>query len=192
MVFRPMNASDDLSEMLAELQTGGKEALERITPLVYGELHRIARRVWGTQEPGHTLQPTVLIHEAYMKMVRQKDRTFQSRAHFYAVAAMAMRQVLVNHAEASVAAKRGSKKNSVPLDEELIPSLQEESDVLALHDALKSLAEMDPRKGRVVEMRYFGGLSIEETAEALGVSTITVTRDWVAARAWLARELGAS
>jgi RNA polymerase sigma factor (TIGR02999 family) len=187
-----MNASDDLSEMLAELQTGGKEALERMTPLVYGELHRIARRVWGTQEPGHTLQPTVLIHEAYMKMVRQKDRTFQSRAHFYAVAAMAMRQVLVNHAEASVAAKRGSKKNSVPLDEELISSLQEESDVLALHDALKSLAEMDPRKGRVVEMRYFGGLSIEETAEALGVSTITVTRDWVAARAWLARELGAS
>ncbi len=187
-----MNASDDLSQMLAELQTGGKEALERITPLVYGELHRIARRVWGTQEPGHTLQPTVLIHEAYMKMVRQKNRTFQSRAHFFAVAAMAMRQVLVNHAEASVAAKRGSKKNSVPLDEELISSLQEESDVLALHDALKSLAEMDPRKGRVVEMRYFGGLSIEETAEALGVSTITVTRDWVAARAWLARELGAS
>lgn len=187
-----MNASDDLSEMLAELQTGGKEALERMTPLVYSELHRIARRVWGSQEPGHTLQPTVLIHEAYMKMVRQKDRTFQSRAHFFAVAAMAMRQVLVNHAEASVAAKRGSKKNSVPLDEELISSLQEESDVLALHDALKSLAEMDPRKGRVVEMRYFGGLSIEETAEALGVSTITVTRDWVAARAWLARELGAS
>jgi RNA polymerase sigma-70 factor (ECF subfamily) len=191
MVLRLMNASDDFSEVLAELQTGGKHAVEQLTPLVYSELHRIARRVWGSQQPGHTLQPTVLIHEAYMKMVRQKDRTFQSRAHFFAVAAMAMRQVLVNHAEASVAAKRGSKKNSVPLDEELISSLQEERDVLALHDALKTLAEMDPRKGRVVEMRYFGGLSIEETAEALGVSTVTVTRDWLAARAWLARELGA-
>lgn len=185
-----MHPSDDFSEMLSELQSGETQSLEQLTPLIYSELHRIAQRVWGQQRPGHTLQPTVLIHEAYLKMVRQKDQTFQSRAHFFAVASMAMRQVLVNHAEASVAAKRGNKKNSIPLDEAQTSSLQEESDVLSLHEALKTLAEMDPRKGRVVEMRYFGGLSIEETAEALGVSTITVTRDWQAARAWLARELG--
>src|SRR5271156_5711901 len=102
-----MDASNDFSQMLWELQTGGKDAVKQITPLVYSELHRIARRVWGQQAPGHTLQPTVLIHEAYLKLVRQKDRTFENRAHFLAVASMAMRQVLVNHAEASVAHKRG-------------------------------------------------------------------------------------
>lgn len=184
-----MDTSDEFSQAFSGLQGVDPGSLDQLTPVIYSELHRIARRVWGQQQSGHTLQPTVLIHEAYMKMVKQQDRTFQSRAHFYAVASMAMRQVLVNHAEASVAGKRANKKNAIPLDEVHVSALQEDSDVLLLHDALKKLAEMDPRKGRVVEMRYFGGLSIEETAEALGVSTITVTRDWQAARAWLAREL---
>lgn len=184
-----MQTPDEFSETPASLLRGDPHAMEELTPIIYAELHRIARRVWGQQNPGHTLQPTVLIHEAYMKMVKQKDRTYTSRAHFYAVASMAMRQVLVNHAESSVAGKRGNKNNAVPLDEERTATLKEESDVLLLHDALRKLSEMDARKGRVVEMRYFGGLSLEETAEALGVSVITVTRDWQAARAWLAREL---
>ena len=186
-----MDGPDQFSETLSEWRSGDQHALEKLTPVVYGELHRIARRVWGQQRPGHTLQPTVLIHEAYLKLMRQKDRTFESRAHFFAVASMAMRQVLVNHAEGSVAAKRGGKTHAIPLDEAHTASLQEETDVLLLHDALERFSDLDPRKARVVEMRYFGGLSIEETAEALGVSTITVTRDWQVARAWLARELGA-
>lgn len=184
-----MDTPDEFSRTLAGLQSGDPGALDQLTPIVYSELHRIARRIWGQQQAGHTLQPTILIHEAYLKMVRQQDRSFQSQAHFYAVASMAMRQVLVNHAESAMAGKRAGKKNAVPLDEVQVSALKEESDVLLLHDALKRLSELDPRKGRVVEMRYFGGLSLEETAEALGVSTITVTRDWQAARAWLAREL---
>jgi RNA polymerase sigma-70 factor (ECF subfamily) len=187
-----MEGPDEFSKQLADLQAGDPQALEQLTPVLYAELRRIARRVWGHQNPGHTLQPTVLIHEAYLKLVHQKDRTFQSRAHFFGVASMAMRQVLVNHAESRAAGKRGGKNSAVPLDEAETASLKEDRDVLALHDALKTLSEMDPRKSRVVEMRYFGGLSTEETAEALGVSGITVTRDWQAARAWLARELGAS
>jgi RNA polymerase sigma factor (TIGR02999 family) len=187
-----MEPSDNLTQLLGDWSSGDQQALEHLMPLVYTELHRIARRAWSRQQPGHTLQPTVLIHEAYLKLLGQKDKTFQSRAHFYAVASMAMRQVLVNHAEASMSAKRGGGKNPVVLDEVQAASLKEAGDVLSLHEALKRLSELDPRKSRVVEMRYFGGLSIEETAETLGVSTITVTRDWQAARAWLARELGAA
>jgi len=160
-------------------------------PLVYGELHRIARGCWASQPHGHTLQPTALIHEAYLKLVAQGQRAFHSRTHFFAVASMAMRQVLVNHAEASLAKKRGGGKEEISLDD-IEPALRQEAkEVLALHEALKDLDKIDPRKSRVVELRYFGGLSIEETAEALGVSTVTVTRDFQAARAWLARELGA-
>jgi len=184
-----MDQSDDLMDLLTAWNAGDQHALERLIPLVYSELHRIARRVWSKQQQGNTLQPTVLIHEAYLKLVGQEQRTFQSRAHFFAVASMAMRQVLVNHAEGSMAAKRGGGKK-VPLDEAQMAALNDAGDLLALHDALKQLAELDPRKSRVVEMRYFGGLSLEETAEAPGVSTITVTRDWQTARAWLAREPG--
>jgi RNA polymerase sigma-70 factor, ECF subfamily len=188
-----MEPPDERSETFSEWPSGDPPpSLEQLTSAVYSELHRIARRVWGQQQPGHTLQPTVLIHEAYLKLVRQKDRTFESRAHFFAVASMAMRQVLVNHAESSVTAKRGGKSHAIPLDETQVASLKEEQDVLLLHEALNRFAELDPRKARIVEMRYFGGLSIEETAQALGVSAITVTRDWQVSRAWLARELGAA
>lgn len=159
-------------------------------PLVYGELHRIARRCWAGQAHGHTLQPTALLHEAYLKLVSQGEKTFQGRAHFFAVASMAMRQVLVNHAEATLAGKRGGGQETVPLEDIEVAVRQEAREVVALHEALRALEQMDPRKGRVVELRYFGGLSLEETAAALNVSTITVTRDWQAARAWLARQLG--
>lgn len=180
-----------LEQQLSTWNTGDPHALDHLMPLVYGELRRIARRCWSGQQSGHTLQPTVLIHEAYLKLAGQREKTFQSRGHFFAVASIAMRQVLVNYAEAALTAKRGGGEVTVPLEEAETASCQEAREVLALHEALEQLNKWDPRKSRVVELRYFGGLSIEETAEALGVSTITVTRDWQAARAWLARELGA-
>jgi RNA polymerase sigma-70 factor, ECF subfamily len=179
----------EVTRLLSEWSEGKQEALEDLIPLVYSELHRIARRTFAGQKANHTLQPTVLIHDAYIKLVNQGDRAFTSRTHFFALAALAMRQVLVNYAVASLAEKRGGGKNTVSI-EDVEPAQQREArEVLELNEALKRLAEVDGRKARVVELRYFGGLSIEETAEALGISTITVTRDWQAARAWLAREL---
>ena len=161
-------------------------------PLVYSELHRIAQRAWSGQHGAVTLQPTALINEAYLKLIGSDKSEFQGRGHFLAVAAIAMRHVLVNHAKSSLTAKRGGGRATVSLDE-AEPVLQREaSDVVALHEALAQLEAIDPRKSRVVEMRYFAGLSIEETAEALGVSTITVNRDWRMARTWLLRELNRS
>lgn len=187
-----MQPEDQVTRLLSAWTGGDRQALDELMPLVYGELRRIAKRTWGAQKSDHTLQPTALIHEAYLKLVGQGERTFQSRTHFFAVASMAMRQVLVNYAEASLAEKRGGGAANVPLEEAEEAVQMEAREVLALHDALERLAVLDRRKAQVVELRYFGGLSIEETAEALGISTITVTRDWQAARAWLARELGAS
>jgi RNA polymerase sigma factor (TIGR02999 family) len=186
-----MNSSGDVTRLLSAWTSGDKQALDELMPLVYSELHRIAQNRWIGQHPGHTLQPTALIHEAYLKLVHQGPKTYESRSHFFAVASMAMRHVLVNHAEASLAGKRSGRECSVSLDE-VQSSLQREArEVLALHEALRSLEEIDPRKCRIVELRYFGGLSIAETAEALDISTVTVNREWRMARAWLARELGA-
>jgi RNA polymerase sigma factor (TIGR02999 family) len=159
-------------------------------PLVYHELRRIAQHHMSGQPPGHTLQPTALIHEAFVKLIGGGEKNFRNRTHFFAVASMAMRQVLVNHANARLARKRGGGAVNVSIDDEEAAVQREATNVLALDDALKTLHVTDPRKSRVVELRYFGGLSIEETSEALGISTVTVTRDWQAARAWLARELG--
>lgn len=189
---RGEQTGDQVTRLLSAWTGGDRQALDELMPLVYSELHRIAKRTWGAQKSDHTLQPTVLIHEAYLKLVGQGERAFHSRTHFFAVASMAMRQVLVNHAEASVAQKRGGGAATVPLREADEAVQREAREVLALHDALERLTALDGRKAQVVELRYFGGLSIEETAEALGISAITVTRDWQAARAWLARELGAS
>jgi len=183
-------STDNLTVLLKSWAEGDNTVLDRLMPLAYHELHRIAQQRWRGQRPGHTLQPTVLIHEAYLKLMGQGQRTFENRLHFFAVMSMAMRQVLVNHAEASLAAKRGGGKINVPLEEAEAPALREATEVLNLHEALKLLSQVNPRQSRVVELRYFGGLSIEETAEVLGVSPVTVTRDWHVARAWLARELG--
>jgi RNA polymerase sigma-70 factor, ECF subfamily len=181
--------SQNLTLLLNSWAKGDDQALDRLMPLAYTELRRIAQRRWRGQQAGHTLQPTALIHEAYLKLVGQGQKAFVDRVHFF-VMSMAMRQVLVNHAEASLAAKRGGGKINVPLEAAEAASLREAKEVLALHEALKLLADVNPRQSRVVELRYFGGLSIEEAAEALGISTVTVTRDWHMARAWLARELG--
>ena len=185
-----VKASGDVTRLLSAWSAGDPSALDALVPLVYSELHRIARRHWGGQPQGHTLQPTVLIHEAYLKLVAGGQTTFQNRAHFFAVASLAMRQILVNHAEASLAQKRGGAQRDLSLDEVDAVVRQEAEEVLELHSALGRLEQIDPRKGRVVELRYFGGLSIEETAETLGISAATVTRDWQIARAWLAREIG--
>ncbi|HYP15437.1 MAG TPA: sigma-70 family RNA polymerase sigma factor [Bryobacteraceae bacterium] len=179
----------NLTQLLSAWTNGDQHALLELMPLVYRELHRIAKRRWSGQA-GHTLQPTVLIHEAYLKLAGQGERSFQSRAHFFAVASMAMRQVLVNHAEACLSAKRGGGRANVPLEEADTASIRESEQVVALHQALERLYQLDQRKARMVELRYFGGMSVQETAEALGVSAVTIARDWQTTRAWLARELG--
>ena len=186
-----MSPPGDVTRLLSAWAEGDPHALEQLMPLVYNELHRIARHHWRSQAQGHTLQPTALIHEAFLKLAGEGDKAFQNRTRFFALASTAMRQVLVNHAEAHLARKRGGGQADISL-EEVDPAVQQEAkNVLALNEALKTLQAKDPRKSRVVELRYFGGLSIEETSEALGVSPVTVTRDWQTARAWLARELGA-
>ena len=187
---QPHESAENLTVLLRSWANGDADALDRLMPLAYSELHRIAQQRWRGQQPGHTLQPTALIHEAYLKLMGQGQRAFENRVHFYAVMSMAMRQVLVNHAEASLAAKRGGSKINVPLEEAEAATLREATDVLNLHEVLKVLAQVNPRQSRVVELRYFGGLSIEEVANVLGISMVTVTRDWHMARAWLARELG--
>jgi RNA polymerase sigma factor (TIGR02999 family) len=158
-------------------------------PLVYAELHRIARRAWSQQQHNNTLQPTALINEAYLRLANVESASFQDRCHFFAVASTAMRQILVNHAKNRLSGKRGSGRPNVSLDEVEPAVHQEAAEIVALHEALQALQAVDSRKSSVVEMRYFGGLSIEETAEALGVSIATVNRDWRLARSWLIREM---
>lgn len=180
----------EVTRLLSAWSGGDELALQDLMDLVYSELRRIAQYHWHSQPAGHTLQPTALIHEAYLKLIGQDAKSFQSRTQFFALASMAMRQVLVNHAESRLAQKRGGGARKVSIEGVDVAVEREAEDVLALDVALKTLQTMDPRKSRVVELRYFGGLSIEQTAATLGVSTVTVTRDWQAARAWLARELG--
>jgi RNA polymerase sigma factor (TIGR02999 family) len=184
-----MDPHGDVTTLLAAWGKGDPSALDKLMPLVYAELHRIARRVWNQHQQIHTLQPTALINEAYLKLANAESASFQDRCHFFAVASTAMRQILVNHAKSRLAGKRGGGRANVSLDEVQRAVEDEAAEILSLHEALEALQAVDPRKGKVVEMRYFGGLSIEETAEALGVSIGTVNRDWRLARSWLIREM---
>ena len=161
-------------------------------PLVYGELRRIARRYLRAERPDHTLQSTALVHEAYVRLAHQDLPQWENRAHFFAVAAQVMRQILVDHARSHRAAKRGAGGCKLTLDEMSEVPLMTDVDVIALDDALKTLAEMDQQQSRVVELKFFGGLSINETAEVLAISPSTVQRYWMSARAWLFRELDRS
>ena len=183
------NREGDVTRLLAAWSKGDQSALNEMMPLVYAELHRIARRAWSQQPHNHTLQPTALINEAYLKLAHVEDASFQDRCHFFAVASKAMRQILVNHAKSRLSEKRGRGLANVSLDDVQPEVHQEAEEIVALHEALAALDAVDPRKSRVVEMRYFGGLSIEETAEAMGVSVVTVNRDWRLARSWLIREM---
>jgi RNA polymerase sigma factor (TIGR02999 family) len=182
-----MSATHDLTQLLVQWARGNQEALDDLTPLVYKELRRLAARHLRRERKSHTLQPTALVHEAYLRLVDQKNPDWQNRSHFFAVAARLMRQILVDHARRRRANKRAAQTVSL---EEVVSFQQERSrDVLALDSSLNALEEIDPRKCRAVEMRYFGGLSVEEIAQALGVSAITVRRDLKMAEAWLYREM---
>jgi RNA polymerase sigma-70 factor, ECF subfamily len=183
------STQQEVSQLLRAWSEGDQSALEKLMPLVYEELRRMAKRHMDRQNPGHTLQTTALIHEAYLRLVDQKETRWQNRAHFFAVAARAMRHILVDYARSRHAAKRGGAAVAVSLDEAAVASDERASEMVALDDALESLAAIDRRKCQVVELRYFGGLSVDETAEVLKVSRETVARDWRLARTWLLREL---
>lgn len=177
------------TRLLADLGQGNPDAAQRLLPLVYDELRGLAERYFRRQRADHTLQPTALVHEAFLKLVDQTQARWQDRAHFFAVAAIAMRHILVNHAVARNAQKRGGGQARLALHNGLEPADQMEFDALAVDEALKKLAAFDPRKAQVVELRFFSGLAVDEVAEVLGVSKSTIEADWRMARAWLSREL---
>jgi RNA polymerase sigma factor (TIGR02999 family) len=185
-----MGANADRVTGLLELWSQGDQlALERLVPLVYGELHRLAQRYMADERPGHTLQATALVNEAYVKLAGSDHTNWESRTQFFGVCAQVMRRILVDWARARQTGKRGGNVAVLELDDALAATAQPGSDLVAIDDALKALAEIDPRKSRVVELRFFGGLSVEETAAVLKVSVETVHRDWRLARGWLRREL---
>ena len=175
--------------MLVAWSNGDKSALERLIPLVHDELHRLAHRYMNRERPGHMLQTTALVNEAYLRLIDTSHVQWQSRAHFFAVSAQLMRRILVDFARSRNYLKRGGNAVQVSLDEALAISPGQDTDVVALDEALTTLAAIDERKSRVVELRFFGGLNIEETAEVLKVSPDTVMRDWRLAKVWLLREL---
>lgn len=176
--------------MLAELRSGNKEALAKLIPLVYDELHRLAEHYMRNERVGHTLQPTALINEAYLRLASAEKANWQHRAHFVAVAAGTMRRVLIDHARKQKAAKRGGKQAALPLeDSPEFLSEERSEELIALDEALTRLQELDSRQSQVVELRFFGGLTVEEAAEVLGISPKTVKRDWAVARAWLHGEM---
>ena len=178
----------DVSNLLRAWSGGDQNALEALAPVVYDELHRLARHYMRRERPGHSLQTTALVNEAYMRLVDYKRMRWQNRAHFFAVSAQLMRRILVDHARRHNL-KRGAGAQQVSLEEAAAVGAGKTTDLVALDDALIALARLDPRKVQVVEMRFFGGLSVEETAEVLKVSPVTVIRDWSTAKAWLYREL---
>jgi RNA polymerase sigma factor (TIGR02999 family) len=179
----------EVTHLLQSWSSGNRAAMADLLPLVYDELRRLAASYMRFEAPGHTLQATALVHEAYMKLIQQREVSWKSRAHFFGIAAQMIRRILVDHIRATRAQKRGSGFAALSLDEALGVSEQKNWEILALDDALKTLAKVDPQQARIVELRFFAGLSIEETATVVGVSPATVKRDWVSARAWLHREL---
>jgi RNA polymerase sigma factor (TIGR02999 family) len=189
----PSPGPPDITGLLQSWQRGDREALETLTPMVYAELRRIASRALARERPDHTLQSTALVHEAFLKLVNQRRVDWQSRAHFFGLAAQLMRRILVDHARRVGREKRGGSAVTVSLDQTGVdastPTPAET--VYALDAALRKLEAIDPTQGRIVELRFFGGLTIEETADLLGVSPMTIKRDWAVAKAWLYRELSA-
>jgi RNA polymerase sigma factor (TIGR02999 family) len=180
---------EEVTRLLKNWRSGDESALDRLMPLVYDELHRIARRYMRRERVGHTLQTSALVNEAYLRLVGRREIEWQNRAHFFAVAAQVMRRLLVDYARGRKFAKRGGDRLQVTLDEQAGAFEEQPAEVLALHEALEKLATVDQRKSQLVELRYFGGMSVEETAEVLGVSGITVKREWLKAKAWLYREI---
>lgn len=188
----PPRQEHQITELLAEWSGGNQAALDELYPLVYDELHRLARRYMSRERKGHTLQTTALINEAYVRLVDQRNVQWANRSHFFAISAQIMRRILIDHARRHAYAKRGGGAQQVSLDETAAIALDNLSEFLRLDEALQSLAELDPRRSRVVELRYFGGLNNEEIAGVLNISENTVIRDWNMARAWLHRQLTGS
>jgi RNA polymerase sigma factor (TIGR02999 family) len=180
-----MHPPKGVTQLLEKWSNGDQSALDELMALLYDELRRLASAYLRRERPDHTLQPTALVNEAYMRLVDQRHTRWQNRAQFFGIAAQLMRRILVDHARAHNAAKRGGPQYAVSLSQADRFAKQPDVELLALHDALNELATIDPQQGRIVEQRFFGGLSIEETAEVLGVSHATVERDWKMARAWL-------
>ena len=191
MPNRPRSTAH-ITQLLVAWSGGRREALDDLLPLVYDELRRLASRYLRHEPVDHTLQPTALVHEAYMRLIDQRKVQWRNRAHFYGVAAQIMRRVLVDHARAHNYQKRGGGARPLSLDEAVVASPDRAPDLLALDEALERLTKQDPRKGKVVELRFFGGLSVEETAAVLNVSPFTVIRDWNFVKAWLSREIKAA
>jgi len=185
----PSASPHRVTQLLAEWSHGDNAALVELTPLVYEELRRLAHHYMGGQRPDHTLQATALVNEAYLRLADQTSPNFTNRSHFFAVAAQAMRQILVNYAKASQSQKRGGGALKVELDEAALISPEQTTEILDLNEALERLATLDSRKAHVVELKYFGGLNHDEIAEVLKISTVTVRRDWTFAKAWLHSEL---
>ena len=186
--MRPTSPSSiEVTQLLLDWSSGDQSALERLTPLVHGELRRLAHHYMSRERPGHSLQTTALVNEAYLKLIDQKHVQLKDRAQFFALAATLMRHILVDHARSRQYLKRGGGIRQVALDEALTLSGERDDDLIVLDEALSQLASTDQRKGKVVELRFFGGLSVEETAEALDVSPVTVMREWSLAKAWLYR-----
>ena len=184
----PEQNSHELTEILRKWSDGDAAALEKLTPVVYAELHRIAKRYMGRERKGHTLQTTALVNEAYVRLIDWKNAKWENRAHFFGVSAQLMRRILVDFAR-----KRPSKKDAalqkVSLEEAFVVTTEKEADLVALDEALNELATFDERKAKIVELKFFGGLNVEETAEVIGVSPVTVMREWQKAKAWLYLQL---
>ncbi len=182
-------ASEKVTQLLNQVSGGNRAAVDELTPLVYQELKRIAGGQLKGERPGHTLQATALVHEAYLKLVDQREVNWQGRAHFFGVAAQLMRRILLDYAKSRHRLKRGGDVHKTSLDEALVVAEDRASDLVMIDEALTRLEQLDARQAKVVELRFFGGLSVEETAEAMGISAPTVKREWAMARAWLHREL---
>jgi len=184
-----MQPQEEIADLLQSWSQGDQGAIDKLAPLVYDELHRLAKRYMSDERPGHTLQTTALLNEAYLRLVHSSHPNWEGRSHFFGVCAQVMRRILVDWARSRQAVKRGGDVSALDLNEALAAATQPGTDLVAIDDALESLASLDPRKARVVELRFFGGLSVKETAELLKVSEETVHRDWKLAKSWLRREL---
>jgi RNA polymerase sigma factor (TIGR02999 family) len=182
-------SNKDVTQLLVNWSRGDRQALSDLTPLVYDELRRLASRYLRRERPDHTLQSTALAHEAYLRLIDQKQVQWQNRAHFFGVASQMIRRILVDHARSHRAGKRGADAVKLSLDEAIAVPQKRDLDLVALDDSLCALTELDPQQGRIVELRFFGGLSIEETAEVIRVSAATVKREWTMAKAWLYRDM---
>jgi len=183
------SSPNNVTQLLLAWSNGNQAARDQLMSAVYDELHRLARRYMRRESPGHTLQTSALVNEAFLKLVDQRNVHWQNRAHFFGIAAQMMRRILVDYARTRTSEKRGAGTPALSLDEGLIVSDERSAEVVAVHEALEQLSQIDPRKEQIVELRFFAGLSVDETAEVLGVSPGTVMRDWTLAKAWLRREM---